>query len=223
MTDIAAQAPEVDTPGTPTDPGNGTPADEPNWQERYANLQPEYTRASQEAAQYRSLIEAARQGDAEAIAALGFEIADDETEDDTPFYEDPTAELAARLEKIEAAEQARQQEAQQEALLARAEAHIGSELASIQGLDKEDEAWVIDRALRLPPVNGLPDVQTAHAEFVQWETARQARQEAARQPRRVPPPIVAGGQEGTDAPDWDSMTSSQIDAYMAERARASAE
>lgn len=247
MSDEATQAPSVDTPdpagltaaqrvyarwGFPLPPLAGgseedgaetppaeTPGSEVNWQERYSSLQPEYTRASQEAAQYRSLIESARQGDPDAIAQLGFEIADDGELDDTP--PDPSAELVARLERIEQAEQQRQSQAQEQQMLATAEAHIGRELDAIDGLDAADREVVIDRALRLPPnADNLPDIATAHAEFVAWDTARQAR---LKQARKRPPAPPSGGQEGTEAPDWSTMTENQINQYMAERARASAE
>ena len=72
MSDKSVQAPVEDTPADLPGPDNGTPGTEVNWQERYEHLQPEYTRASQEAAEYRRLITAAQQGDAEAISLLGF-------------------------------------------------------------------------------------------------------------------------------------------------------
>ena len=53
MSDKSVQAPVEDTPADLPGPDNGTPGTEVNWQERYEHLQPEYTRASQEAAEYR--------------------------------------------------------------------------------------------------------------------------------------------------------------------------
>ena len=53
-----------------------------DYEKRYQDLQPEYTRATQEAAQYRQIIELAQQGDPDALEILGLEAADEDTEDD---------------------------------------------------------------------------------------------------------------------------------------------
>ena len=220
MSDKSVQAPVEDTPADLPGPDNGTPGTEVNWQERYEHLQPEYTRASQEAAEYRRLITAAQQGDAEAISLLGFEITDSEP-DDTPEYDeyDPTAELIARLERLEQGISQREAQEQEQELLARAEQHIQSEVAGLQGLDEQDVAWVVDRALSLPlDEQGLPDIKSAHRDFAEWDRARQDRWEQQRK-RRAPAPI-AGGQEGTDAPNWDEMSRSDQDAYLAARLQA---
>ena len=220
MSDKSVQAPVEDTPADLPGPDNGTPGTEVNWQERYEHLQPEYTRASQEAAEYRRLITAAQQGDAEAISLLGFEITDSEP-DDTPEYDeyDPTAELIARLERLEQGISQREAQEQEQELLARAEQHIQSEVAGLQGLDEQDVAWVVDRALSLPlDEQGLPDIKSAHRDFAEWDRGRQERWEQQRK-RRAPAPI-AGGQEGTDAPNWDEMSRSEQDAYLAARLQA---
>src|SRR4051812_39650937 len=110
--------PDEATPDTPdtsapeqSGPSNdGTPApestdsqaqtqDTTNWQQRYENLQPEYTRASQEAAQYRQIVELAQRGDREALEFLGLDLADGEEDDEEPEFHDP------RVDQLLAAEQ----------------------------------------------------------------------------------------------------------------------
>ena len=209
----AAPVANADAPPVEETPGNDT-----DWQKRYSDLQPEYTRASQEAAEYRRLIQAAQQGDPDAISRLGFEIADGET-DDTPEYEDPYEKLQGEIAELRQWREEQQQQSQQEQLLQQAEQHIQSEISAIDGLDEQDAAWVVDRALRLPPnEQGLPDIQTAHQEFAAWTQARQERYaEQQRQQRRRKPASIAGGQEGTDAPNWEEMSRSDVDAHLAAR------
>lgn len=221
MSDEQTQAPVEDTPADLPGPDSGTPGTEVNWQERYANLQPEYTRASQEAAQLRNLVEAARQGDPDAISQLGFEIADSDL-DDTPEYEDPFDEIRKEVEEVRQWKQSQEQQAQEAQMLQRAEQHIETEINAIDGLDEADAAWVVDRALRLPPNDqGLPDIQAAAKDFAAWDQARQERYaEQQRQQRRRRPAAIAGGQEGTDAPNWDEMSPSQQAEYMASRVQA---
>lgn len=103
--------------GTPApEPTDGSPAETEDWQERYQNLQPEYTRASQEAAQYRQIFQLASQGDPEAqnwiAEQVGWEV-DGQPDDEE---EDPTAALAAQVEQLRQADQERQQEARYDAV-----------------------------------------------------------------------------------------------------------
>lgn len=124
-------------------PDTGTPAPEPtegsqpeseNWQERYANLQPEYTRATQEAAQYRQIIDLAKQGDPEALEYLGLEPADeDEEEEEEPEFRDP------RVDELLQAERDRQEEADVNALETEVEGEI-HKLAKAAGIEFEDDA-----------------------------------------------------------------------------------
>lgn len=146
-------APDVDTRTESTD---STAQPDTNWEKRYTDLQPEYTRASQEAAQYRQIIELARSGDREAIEWLGLDLADeDEPEDEeTPEFHDP------RVDQLLAAEQERQQAAELDSLESYVDGEI-SKLAKEADLDlSDDEIDLIFGALT-PGENGNPDVARA--------------------------------------------------------------
>jgi len=95
MPDEATEAPAVDeTQDTPTETAEDTPEveapeqseqqtqEEVDYEKRYQDLQPEYTRATQEAAQYRQIIELAQQGDRDALELLGLEVEEQDTEDE---------------------------------------------------------------------------------------------------------------------------------------------
>lgn len=163
---------EQDTPDAPDDGGSdeGTPAEsQPDeWQERYEHLQPEYTRATQEAAQLRNVIELARQGDAEALEYLGWQAAEDESDDEEFDLDDDTPERLSAVEEylagqLEAQAQA-EQEAQNEAVV---DQSLEAQLAVIEQeygqLADEDAAFLIQVALANPDEDGLPDLITAYA------------------------------------------------------------
>lgn len=154
--DETTAAPE----GTPAPESTDSQAqsDSTNWQERYENLQPEYTRASQEAAQYRQIIALAQQGDPQAIEALGLSLADsedDDLEDETQFH-DP------RVDQLLQAEQMRQYEAELDTLEQHVDTEIGK-LAKSAGYEVSDvEKNLIFSALT-PKANNPndPDVEAA--------------------------------------------------------------
>lgn len=159
-----------DSQGTPSDSQESKPA-EVNWQDRYENLQPEYTRASQEAAQYRQIIDLARQGDPEALNVLGLESADD-TEEDEDFDPDDSEARLSRMEaffqeQAEAHAEQELQELEQEFLDYEVE-ELGEKLT-----DKE-QTFIKRLALATPDSEGLPDVKAAYEEFKGIAEERQA-------------------------------------------------
>lgn len=165
------QAPRVeDTPDAPETSGSpeGTPAEAPevNWEERYANLQPEYTRATQEASELRQLIDLARQGDPEALEFLGWQPAEDE--EDEPFDAADDDDRLARLEEVVAQRLEQEAEAeQQQAFQEFVDTQLAEQLSVIENehgqLDDEDATFLIQMAQAMPDQNGVPDLIGAYA------------------------------------------------------------
>ena len=118
MSDTEAPANEQDTP-TPADdapPANDadteasqsdSTTDSTDWRKRYEDLQPAFTRVSQEASQLRQIIDAARQGDPEALEFLGLDLADTDDDEDLDFEDDEP------ISKAEFQEFLRQQQEQE--------------------------------------------------------------------------------------------------------------
>lgn len=204
MSDVEqdTQAPVADTPEQHDEPST-------NWEKRYTDLQPEYTRASQEAAKYRGLVERAQSGDPDAIRELGFEL--DTPEEDTSYGTDPNDE---RISKLEQRLEAQVTEAKQQAQLAQMEQHVERELSSLEGLDDKARDLVVRLAVAMDPTeNGMPDIKAAHAElygFVDHNKAQWAKTKRA-------PHVSPNGQAGTSTPDIASMDKTQKAEYMAQR------
>lgn len=217
---IAGGAPEgdEDAEDTPTpDPGDspdGTPANEPegsgepdtDWQQRYTDLQPEYTRASQEAARYRQVFEAAQSGDKEAqaalIAAAGYELPEDDDEDPETLTADE------RVERLEAAWQA-EREAAQQAQKAQEQQELEHRFyeTELEKLDPQDE-WdddykrlVVSAAQNFEDDDGLPDLKAGHEALqAQFEAEFKKRVQSKRQPQ-APSGASASHQPDLDDPE----------------------
>jgi len=216
------QAPVEDTPQAPEEAApDGTPADtqatdEPDWRDRYENLQPEYTRASQEAAQYRQIIDLARQGDPEALNALGLEAAETDTEDE-PEYEDPD-ERISRVEQVlfERLQQEQKQQEEQQ-WIEEADKRITSQVDELQrkhgDLSEDDVDYLID----LAPLDGdgYPDLVAAfERDTARLESKRQSWVKSKRAPQ------VQSGASASSQPDLDD--NEQRREYMARRMSESA-
>jgi hypothetical protein len=179
---------------------------ETDWQKRYDDLHPAFTRASQEAAQLRQWQEQVRNdpvAQRQFLQELGYDVQDPEP--DPSLNDDPVASLQARLDAMEAAQQtAAQQQAEQQQMaeaMQAGEAHIAKEFEAIARTDLEDaeQAWIISRALSLPPDgNGMPDVKTAYGEFTALEERI-----AKRRPVRPNPThrVSPNGAAGESVPD----------------------
>jgi hypothetical protein len=204
-----APAEKQDTPDVPaSESQEGTPAEstedspqapETNWQDRYENLQPEYTRATQEASQYRQIIDLARQGDPEAIEALGLSLAEEDTEDEDE-YADPDQRLDAMEQFL--AQRLQEEEAQQEEerWIAEADKHVQAQVAELEkehGKLAEDEvAYLLD--LSRADENGMPDLLDAYKRDTErLEGKRKSWVETKRTPQ------VQSGASASSQPDLD--------------------
>lgn len=203
-------------------PEEGTPAPEApevqepteNWKERYANLQPEYTRATQEAAQLRQQLDALR-SDPEAqqqfLAELGYELdlGDDEPEPD----DDPVAELRKEFEGVKQTLTQAEQERQIKALddhFAKSFQEFGKERGS--DLTEDEQAALVGLALTMEPENGMPPAKKA---WEALERIRTAQLEAWAKTKNPAHRVSPTGAEGIDTPDLDDDATRR--AWMAQR------
>src|SRR5262245_41465507 len=195
-------------------PGTAEQAPQIDWQDRYQHLQPEYTRATQENAELRQrqelydLMLSTDDADIrrEAAQALGYELAEDETQD----YDDadnPFAAYDERIARLEQSTQARDQEAADAEYAVQVRQIVDQQLNDLEGLDKDDQDWVLAYAINALPITeeGLPDIQQAYEVFNARETARQR---AWAQTKRAPH-IAPNGQSATEVPNLDNRQERQ--------------
>jgi hypothetical protein len=133
--------PDSEQPAAP----DGTPANESNdstaqdttdWQSRYENQQGALTQAQQEAAQYRQIVDLARQGNAEAIEWLGLDLADEDIDEDEEQFRDP------RVDELLAEREREAHDRQEQAAIDALEQDVEGEVASLiknNGLSFDDE------------------------------------------------------------------------------------
>lgn len=229
---MAGQVPEgQEGQETPAVGGpEGAAAEEVDWQaralaaeDRYGNLQPEYTRVTQaqrEQEEQLGLYELMLTADDEdtrrqAAEALGFEF--DEEQPPSGTGEDPFQTLNERLERIEQA-QTQRQDAESEREYAQAVRGVIDERLEELMPDAGEAAqnMVFAYALNALPVgdDGLPDLPGALAAFQQLLGAEQ---EAWAKTKRAPA-LNLNGQTGTQVPNLDNDQERQ--AYMAARLQA---
>lgn len=177
--DVTEDAPLESTDAGGSDQGAPAEPADTNWEDRYRNLEADHTRAAQEAAQFRQVIDLARQGDPEALDWLGLEAVDDEQDDLTDELDDPEDQMRAELDQIKG-HLAQQAELAQEQELAQLEEEYLiqslSELESQHGQlsDQEQEA-ILNLAFSYETDDGLPDVAGAYQAFSEASKAAQER------------------------------------------------
>lgn len=198
--------------GTPGTAEQATQA-EIDWQKRYSDLQPEYTRVTQEAAEMRQRQELydlllstddpdTRQQVAEQLGyVLEQEQAESYEED-----EDPLAAYDERIGRIEQSLSQREQEQADTAYAQQVRAVVDEQLDQLE-LDKDDQDWVLAYAINALPVTeqGLPDIRQAYEVFATRETERQRNWAKTKQAPRFSP----HGQPGTEAPNLDNRQERQ--------------
>jgi hypothetical protein len=187
-----------------------------DWQKRYADLQPEYTRATQELAELRrqqelyDLLVSTDDADTRRQVAerLGYTF-EEEPEEANPDIdpEDPFAVYDERLGRIEQSLTQRQQEEQDATYAAEVRRKVDARLDQL-GLDKDDQDWVLAFAINALPVTaeGLPDIEQAHQAFIARETERQRRWAAG---KKTAPHLSPHGQAATEVPNLDNRQERQ--------------
>lgn len=176
-----------------------------DWEKRYNDLRPQYDRTTQEAAQYRSLVEGLHSEDPDtrrqAAEALGLQLTEEDAADEFEQVEQPLTraefEQFLREQQNQAQEQERAQQVRQ---------IVDAQLQE-WGLDEEDGNDVLAYAIHALPRTdeGLPDVWAAYERFQQRETARQ---KAWRESKRAPH-MSPVGTSGTQTPNLDNRQERQ--------------
>lgn len=189
--DTPAVAGPTEAPGTAQDqPQEGVPAGYIP-EDRYKNLQAEYTRTTQENAELKNVREWATAAltsqdpdiQRQAFEILGIEVEEAPEEgysDDFEEYtEDPYDQRIRTLEeRLQAQEQQEMVQQQQQLLLTEAENQL-EQLGmpwTEDPLEQETRQIIFERALSLPrlppkpgqPREGLLDIKTAHEQFQTW-------------------------------------------------------
>ena len=205
MPDEATEAPAVETEDTPapTEPEAPT-ADTPeaeapdtNWQERYENLHPEYTRATQEAAQLRQIVDAARKGDPEALEFLGYEVPEDETDGELTEDEALRKEIED-LKEWKAEQASRDEEQQQQAELNDFRDTELQRLDKVAGrrFNEREVQILVAYADAYPNKDGNPDFDAAYEALVEY--SKESRKELLKSKRAPKPPSGAQGESKID-------------------------
>lgn len=215
MSDEQTPADVQDTSVVAT-PAGGT-EDTINWEQRYHDLHPEFTRKAQRLAQFEDALEGLHSDDPDtrmaAAQALGIELAEDE---DASLLDDPSQELQQRLARIEQAyamdAQAREaQQAEQRDLEI-----IGQGLKTIQeqiGRDlTPDEIGLLgDAAWSNRDEHGLPNISHVGQMYAQTLANVAPRQ------RPKAPHVSAGGAQAEHASrlgDTSLNHSDRVEAMM---------
>ncbi len=214
--DTPAVAGPTEAPGTAQD----QPQDGAGYEQRYKDLQAEYTRSQQtlkelqERDQWHRALVTSDDPDIhrQAIDILGYEPPDDDEIGEGEFEEfdgdtDEITQLRQQLDELKAWKDSLGQEQQQ----AQENEFIGewshAQLDEL-GIPREDEAtrqWIFDRALSLPnlrpspgmPASWLPDLKTAYEQFEQWRDQQVTNWAKTKRAPHVP----AGGLPANEVPN----------------------
>lgn len=218
---IAGQAPEAETPEIAGQPGTDQQPHVDPYEKRYNDLQPEYTRATQEAAQLRQEREMYRQlvtstdpdTRRQAAEALGFEL--EAEPDGTQWDDDPVAQLQRELAELREQYSGDKQQQTQEQHLAHLETVTEQKLDALQvPADEGVRDWIVSRAVALAPdKNGYPDVAKAYEEFNALINAQKKDWAKTKHTHQ----FSASGLEGNQAPKLHEMPRDQRDEYLARR------
>jgi len=154
--DEATQAPaEQETPSSAAPPeGSPAPESEPkgeeapavDYEKRFNDLQPELTKAQQRNAEFERTLQAAREGNPEALEALGIEYEEEDAE-----LEDPDEVLRNEVAQLREHVGTQQQQAERSHLEEMEADYIAEKIDVLEketGIELDDDAidFVIDRA-----------------------------------------------------------------------------
>jgi hypothetical protein len=201
----------VDTP-------QGTDEQTNEWEQRYKDLQADYTRKSQDLARYEKDPDFKREHFQKLASELGYSIEepdpDEGHEEDEYEFVDPVARK--QLEEL----QSRLAESEQNRELAEMDRSVKAQFKRLGIDDDQDQELLLLLATRpgAPPnADGMPDIEAARASLTKRDEAAQKRwAQTKRAPR-----IAGGGQTGTQVPDLDNEQDRV--AWMAQQWAASAD
>jgi hypothetical protein len=185
-----------------------------DWQKRYADLQPEYTRATQELAELRrqqelyDLLVSTDDADTRRQIAeqLGY-VLDEEPDEPELDPEDPFAHYDERLGRIEQSLTQRQQEEQDATYAAEVRRKVDARLDQL-GLDKADQDWVLAYAINALPALHRTELpagarhRRAHQAFIAARDGASAKTWAGK--TKTAPHLSPHGQAATEVPNLDN-------------------
>jgi hypothetical protein len=215
------EAPESAAPpeGLPAE-SESTDADAPettDYRKRFEDLQPQLTQAQQQNAEFNRLVEAARQGNTEALDALG--IPYEAGEDDDEFL-DPDEQLRREFEELKNEHLTAKQQAEQTRLEDQEAEYIAGQIDSLEkkaGIELDDEAvdFVIDRARSNRGQDGRPEVEAA---FKGFTSVLDTHQERYLKSKNDAPkaPVGGPGEEKFDPANDDERLKALSRAFEAE-------
>lgn len=212
--DSAAPQEEGLPASEPTGPDN---PDTTDYRKRFEDLQPQLTRAQEQNAEFQRIVEAARNGDTEALDILGIPY---ESQDDDDEFLDPDEQLrrefeALKNEHLSAKEQSeRAQHEEQEA------DYIANQIDALEkkaGIELDDDGidFVIDRARANRGHDGAPNVEAA---FKGFTSVLDSHQERYLQSKKNAPkaPVGGPGEEKIDLSNDDERLKALARTFEAE-------
>jgi hypothetical protein len=222
--DEAALAEALDTPpeaeapeGTPSDaPATDWDAEDNPYKGRYDNLRSDYDSRNQRYSQYETFIEnlSNPETQAEALAALGIELQEDELDD----LSDPTEALTQRLDQFEnyLSQQAAQAE---QAEVQNLEAQwLDKSLADIEkahgSLSSQEKKAIENLGYSVRDADGIPDYEAAFKLFSEASEASRERYLKSKDAAKVE--LGTAGTEKIDMTDDDAVVDYFANAIEAE-------
>lgn len=212
------QAPEETQETPPAAPEEGSPApesapaDEPtiDYEKRFNDLQPELTKAQQQNAEFQRTLQAAREGNPEAMDALGIPYEAPEEEE----FEDPEEQLRQEFNQLKEQIGTQQQQSEYAALEEQEASYIAEQIDALEkeaGVELDDEAidFVIDRARSNRGEDGAPDVQGAFKGFNSIiESDRKRYLDSKKNAPKVP--VGGPGEEEIDLSDTEQRQAAMV-------------
>jgi hypothetical protein len=216
MSDQQAPTPDVDTPAVagPNEAPGTQEQPQTDWEKRYQDLQPQYTRTAQERAelqQWKEWAELALTTDdpdtqRQALQHLGYDVPEEVEDVEPAEYEDTFHD--PRIDEILTWKEQQEQAAREAAGFEFLTGHINTEVERL-GMNEFDEGtrqWILSRALASPgipappgsPHDELPNIEAALSEFREWEAERQKQWASV---KRGAPYVPAGGQPANEVPN----------------------
>lgn len=195
-----------------------------DWQKRYSDLQPEYTRATQALKDEQGVWE-----NEEALLAriqekyphLVQEETDEDEDDDT--FDPSLLDDDPRLAKVDALEE--KSKAYDEFMAAQAQKEatelFNKDLAETAGdrtLSRQAKEWIFNETVRLG--DGKENLQKAFEAWVEYEdSVGEQYLERVKKSKRAPR-VAANGKATTDTPNWADLSEGEQAELMAEMVRA---
>lgn len=180
----------------------GTPAEAADpFEKRYNDLRPEYDRTTQRLSQYEQLVDHLQDPEyqAEALEALGLQLAEEERDEDDDWDEDDPSERIEQMENyLEQQSQAAYQAQQEDAMLDRVEEGVDALQKEHGEFDDEELELLLDAAEANPDDDGIPDVKYAYELLTKVADARREKYLASKKGTQLP-----GGQAAVEDVDID--------------------